>query len=156
MRIALIVLIVALICISIVVSHRFTFGCNEGYISYPIKGIFLQGTEVLLPVNLELARTPKEIERGLMNRKHLASNSGMLFWFDKEEERAFWMRNTLIPLDMVFVNSSGRITNIVHSATPESDRLRKSTEPVQYVVELPGGTIESHGVEAGDHFQWTY
>jgi uncharacterized membrane protein (UPF0127 family) len=132
---------------------------NEGFASsltLPVKGTFMRGTELLFPVNLEVARTPKEIERGLMNRTSIPPHTGMLFWFENEAERAFWMHKTLIPLDMIFVTSAGRITNIIHSAPPENDTLRKSTEPVQYVVELPGGTAEKYGLQAGDRFLWTY
>ncbi len=122
------------------------------------KGSFLSKTDntVLLVADLEVVRTPKAIEQGLMNRTHLAPNTGMLFWFEGEAERSFWMRNTLVPLDIVFVNSAGRITNIHYNVPTENDTLRRSTEPVQYAVELPGGTAEKHGIAAGDRFVWTY
>ncbi len=129
---------------------------KEGFQSQPIKGTFLRNNEVQLAVDLEVAKTPQQIEQGLMNRTHLAPNSGMLFLFDSDAPRSFWMRNTLIPLDMIFVTSDNRITNIIPSAEPKTDTLRKSTEPVQYVVELPGGTAEKHGIQAGDTFQWNY
>jgi uncharacterized membrane protein (UPF0127 family) len=136
---------------------RFRVQPAEGFRTYtnnPIKGTFQRNGQVLLQVDLELARTPKEIEQGLMHRTHLAPNSGMLFWFEDEVERSFWMRNTLISLDMIFVNSAGRITNIEASVPPQNDTLRRSKEPVQYVVEVPGGTAAIYGIQAGDRFAW--
>lgn len=121
------------------------------------KGSFFNGAkEALLVVDLEVANTPKAIEQGLMNRQYIAPNTGMLFWFEKEEPRSFWMRNTLVPLDMIFITSTGRITNIHHAVPPNNDTLRSSAEPVQYVVELPGGTAAKHQLTAGDRFSWTY
>ncbi len=129
---------------------------KEGFQSQLIKSNFMRDNEIILTVDLELARTPKQIEQGLMNRSYLAPNHGMLFLFNSDAPRSFWMHNTLIPLDMIFVTSAGRITNIIHSAEPKTDTLRKSTEPVQYVVELPGGTAKKHKIQAGDTFQWNY
>jgi uncharacterized membrane protein (UPF0127 family) len=119
-----------------------------------LKGTFLHENNVILTVDLELANTPIQIEQGLMHRTYLAPNQGMLFWFETEAMRRFWMRNTLIPLDMIFVTSAGRITNIIPSATPKTEELRFSSEPVQYVVELPGGTAEKYRIQAGDTFKW--
>jgi uncharacterized membrane protein (UPF0127 family) len=115
-------------------------------------GMFLRKTGPL-QVDLELAQTPQEIEQGLMYRTHLPPNTGMLFTFPTESHRSFWMRNTLVPLDMIFINSAGRIVNIEHEAPPKSETLRHSKEPVQYVVELPGGTAKSQGIQIGDRFQ---
>jgi uncharacterized membrane protein (UPF0127 family) len=122
--------------------------------NYPVVGEFTRVTTKLLTVNMELANTAKEIERGLMHRSSLPANTGMLFQFPDEQERAFWMRNTLVPLDMLFVTSAGRITNIHPSVPPHSEELRRSNGPAQYVVELPGGTAEKYGIQAGDRFQW--
>jgi uncharacterized membrane protein (UPF0127 family) len=129
---------------------------KEAFQSQRVKTNFMRDNEIILTVDLELARTPKQIEKGLMNRGYLAPNHGMLFLFDSDAPRSFWMHNTLIPLDMIFVTSAGRITNIIHSAGPKTEELRSSSEPVQYVVELPGGTAKKHGIQAGDIFQWNY
>lgn len=124
--------------------------------SQSIKGVFLRNNEAVLAVDLELATTPKQIEQGLMHRTSLAPNTGMLFVFPDEQERAFWMRNTLTSLDMIFVTSTGRITNIHSSVPPHSEELRRSIAPTQYVVELPSGTAKKQGIQAGDIFQWRY
>lgn len=148
---------ILLVTVGVLVSLIFLQSLQrEQFQSQPINGTFIHEEKVILAVDLELARTPQQIEQGLMHRTYLAPNSGMLFWFNEDAPRSFWMRNTLIPLDMVFVTSAGRITNINPSAEPKTDTLRKSTEPVQYVVELPGGTAEKYGIQAGDTFQWTY
>ncbi len=104
-------------------------------------------------VNLEVVQTAPEIQRGLMGRTSLPPNTGMLFQFPDEKLRSFWMQNTLIPLDMFFINSAGRIVNIVHSAPPLTETLQHSIEPAQYVVELAGGSAQALGIQAGDRFQ---
>lgn len=124
---------------------------TEGF-QQTVQGRFFNTAGQELLVDLEIARTPTQIEQGLMHRTYLAPRTGMLFWFEEAAPRSFWMRNTLVPLDMVFVTSSGRISNIVPSVPPRTEEGRRSTEPVQYVVELPGGTAASHGIRAGDRF----
>lgn len=126
---------------------------NKGFQS-AVKGRFFNGDQKVLEVDLEVARTPTQIKRGLMYRTSLAPRTGMLFWFKKAAPRSFWMRNTLVPLDMVFVTSTGRISNILPSVPPRTEDARRSTEPVQYVVELPGGTAAAYGLRAGDHFRF--
>ncbi len=76
----------------------------------------------------------------------------MLFVFPDEAPRSFWMRNTLLPLDMIFLNAQGRILNIEHSAVPKTETLRTSKGAAQYVIELPGGTARAHNIRAGDRF----
>lgn len=125
----------------------------EGFQPTTVKGRFLNAAgQELLVADLEVARTPTQIEQGLMHRAHLAPRTGMLFWFEDAAPRSFWMRNTLVPLDMVFVTSAGRISNTLPSVSPRTEDARRSTEAVQYVVELPGGTAAAHGIQAGDRF----
>ena len=102
---------------------------------------------------LEVARTPTEIERGLMFRKKLAENGGMLFLIEPVGERSFWMRNTLVPLDMIFIGPDSRILNIRKSVAPLSEEPQPSGGVVQYVVELPGGTTTRRGLAVGDIFR---
>ena len=99
---------------------------------------------------VEVARTPTEIERGLMHRRSIAENGGMLFFIDPAGERSFWMRNTLVPLDMIFVGPDERIINIRKSVAPLSEESQPSGGVVQYVVELPGGTTTRRGLGIGD------
>ncbi|HYD44411.1 MAG TPA: DUF192 domain-containing protein [Phenylobacterium sp.] len=88
--------------------------------------------------------------RGLMHRKSLAPNRGMLFDFKTERPVAFWMKNTLIPLDMIFVRADGRILSIARNTTPLSEAPVPSGGPVRAVLEIPGGRAAQLGVLPGD------
>lgn len=99
---------------------------------------------------VEVARTPAERARGLMFRESLPDDEGMLFDFGDPQAVAMWMRNTLIPLDILFVRSDGRISSIARDAQPLSDRVMASAEPVRAVLELPGGLTAERGIEPGD------
>jgi uncharacterized protein len=98
---------------------------------------------------VELARTPSERARGLMYRTRLAPDAGMLFVFDSEENEVFWMKNTLIPLDMIFIDHDLRIVGIVENAEPQTLTARSVDRPSQYVLEIGGGLSAKHGFHAG-------
>jgi uncharacterized protein len=100
--------------------------------------------------NVELAETPGQMEQGLMFRRSLASDAGMLFDFKQPTVATMWMRNTLIPLDMLFVDQRGLIVNIAQRAVPESDQTIAAAAPVRAVIELNGGTAERLGIQPGD------
>jgi uncharacterized membrane protein (UPF0127 family) len=99
---------------------------------------------------VELAITPDQRAYGLMFRDSLADDRGMLFDFEHPQPVAMWMRNTYIPLDMLFIRSDGRIGRIVHDAQPLSDKVLDSGEPVRAVLELRGGITAELGIEPGD------
>ena len=99
---------------------------------------------------VEMATTSSEQERGLMFRKTLAPDAGMLFDFGNEEMRAFWMKNTLIPLDMLFIKANGTVARIASNAKPLSEDSIPSYEPVRAVLEIPGGRAAQLGLKAGD------
>ena len=99
---------------------------------------------------VELADTPGRQQTGMMCRTYLAPDRGMLFDMKQTREVAFWMRNTLIPLDMVFIDAHGRVYSIVNSATPQTDTPRPSGGPVRAVLELAGGRAAQLGVLPGD------
>ena len=99
---------------------------------------------------VELADTPAEMEQGLMFRQDLAPDAGMLFDFKQPTMATMWMRNTLIPLDMLFVDAHGRIVNIHERAVPQSDDVIAAAAPVRAVIELNGGTAERLGIAPGD------
>ncbi|TVS17630.1 MAG: DUF192 domain-containing protein [Gammaproteobacteria bacterium] len=102
---------------------------------------------------VELADTPDTRARGLMHRTELAEEAGMLFIFDHPAEVGFWMRNTLIPLDMLFIDERGSIVHIHHRAQPHDERMISSRQPITHVLEINGGLAESLGIEVGHQMQ---
>lgn len=99
---------------------------------------------------VELALTPDQQHRGLMYRQSLAPDAGMLFVFDQQAVQSFWMKNTLIPLDMLFVDQRGRIINIHERAVPGSLEPIAAAAPARAVIELNGGTAARLGIKPGD------
>ncbi|HXC50512.1 MAG TPA: DUF192 domain-containing protein [Candidatus Limnocylindrales bacterium] len=102
------------------------------------------------PVTVELALNHEEQARGLMYRTELAEGSGMLFVFDNEAERTFWMSNTPIPLDIIYIRGDGTIVSIASNTTPYSEKQIPSRGAARYVLEVPGGWAARHGVKSGD------
>jgi uncharacterized membrane protein (UPF0127 family) len=102
------------------------------------------------PFSVELATNGAEWERGLMYRKELPEWRGMLFDFEREAPVSFWMHNTYIPLDMIFIRADGSILRIAEDAEPLSDRLIPSGGPVRAVLEVIGGTARKLGIAPGD------
>jgi uncharacterized protein len=100
--------------------------------------------------SVELATTDEERERGLMFRKELPDGRGMLFDFKADRDVAMWMKNTLISLDMIFIRSDGRISNIAESTEPMSTRIIPSRGEVRAVLEVAGGTAKRLGIQVGD------
>jgi uncharacterized membrane protein (UPF0127 family) len=100
-------------------------------------------------VHVEVARTADELQRGLMFRRELAADSGMLFIFPQDDIRRFWMRNTYIPLDMVFLDSHRIVVGIEENAVPLDETSRGPDAPAQYVVEVRGGATKQHGLGVG-------
>ena len=99
---------------------------------------------------VELATTPAQRELGLMYRQALPADAGMLFIYPDEESVAFWMKNTLIPLDMLFIGADGHIRRIAERAVPLSETPIPSVDPVMAVLEVNGGTVERLGIKQGD------
>ncbi len=99
---------------------------------------------------VELAVNDAERAQGLMYRKELPEGRGMLFDFQREQEVAFWMKNTLIPLDMIFIRADGRILRIAENTTPLSEQTIPSGGPVRGVLEVIGGTARRLGIAPGD------
>ncbi|MFH1538711.1 MAG: DUF192 domain-containing protein [bacterium] len=101
-------------------------------------------------ITAEVATTAEDQETGLMNRKSLGEDEGMLFVYDNEQTLAFWMKNTLISLDMIFIDSGKTIVDINHSAEPGSIIPYVSQAPAKYVLEVNGGYCNSNNIKAGD------
>jgi len=99
---------------------------------------------------VETATTREQRDRGLMFRRHLAKRQGMLFDFGPEQEIRMWMKNTVIPLDMVFIAADGRVHRVERNTEPGSLRVIPSEGPVRYVLELNAGATSRHGIKPGD------
>lgn len=100
-------------------------------------------------VSVEIVKTEAQIERGLMFREHLPPDQGMLFLMDKEQVWSFWMKNTLIPLDIIFIAKDMTIAGIAENAEPRTETLRETDKPSLYVLEVNGGYCAAHKVVAG-------
>lgn len=99
---------------------------------------------------VELADTAESRRRGLMYRTDLPDGTGMLFDFEKPRPVGMWMKNTLIPLDMLFIDSGGRVVHIEHEAEPHSLQVRGPRRPVLGVLEIAGGAADRLGIDLGD------
>jgi uncharacterized protein len=102
---------------------------------------------------VEVVSTPATREQGLMYRQSLPSNGGMLFLYPTEQPVAFWMKNTLIPLDMLFLDAEGDIIRIAHNTVPFDETPVESGVPVKAVLEVKGGTASALGIKEGDRVE---
>jgi len=116
----------------------------------PLASLIIETAKGPVRFTVEMATTGSQQERGLMFRKSVAPNAGMLFDFGDEQEEAFWMKNTLIPLDMLFIKANGTIARIAANAKPLSEDAIPSYEPVRAVVEIAGGRAAQLGLKPGD------
>jgi uncharacterized protein len=119
-------------------------------LTYETSIVTIQTSTTTLTVTAELADDVQKQSVGLMNRTSLDAGTGMLFVFSEEGERSFWMKDTYISLDMIFINSSKEVVYIVESATPLSEERISSTELAQYVLEVNGGYADENGLSVGD------
>ncbi len=104
-------------------------------------------------INVDIADTPQEQQQGLMHRASMDEDHGMLFIFNGDTPQSFWMKNTPLPLDMIFVDSGLAIVDINHNAKPNSENVFTSRQPCKYVVEVNGGFCEAHGIAIGDRIK---
>ena len=100
-------------------------------------------------VKVEVARSGPEREHGLMFRQKLDGGRGMVFLFERPEKLKFWMRNTYIPLDMIFIGADKHVVYVEENAEPLTLQSRGPEEDTQFVLEVPGGWARAHGVERG-------
>jgi uncharacterized membrane protein (UPF0127 family) len=110
----------------------------------------VQSANGIYEFQIEIADSDQERAKGLMFRTELADDKGMLFDFQREKPVSFWMRNTLIPLDMIFAKSDGTIVRIHANAKPQDPTPIPSGEPVRFVFEIAGGRAKELGLSAGD------
>jgi hypothetical protein len=126
-------------------SHR---GNRGPQAEAPPTVLLHTGTQTLR-VPVEVVRTEDERARGLMFRRELAAQQGMLFIFDQAEIQSFWMKNTYIPLDMIFINEAMQVVGVVENAEPLTTTSRRVRDPSRYVLEVNGGFAKRHGITAG-------
>lgn len=100
--------------------------------------------------SIELAVTDAEREKGLMFRKQVPEGYGMLFDFKTDQQVTMWMKNTYVPLDMLFIRSDGRIARIAENTEPQSEKIIPSGAPVRAVLEVVAGTAKKLGIAPGD------
>lgn len=113
----------------------------------PLEIVTKTGVHVF---SVEMATTEEEKTTGLMYRKELADGKGMLFDFSPEQEVSMWMKNTYIPLDMIFIRADGRILRIAENTEPLSTKIIPSRGPAKGVLELIAGTAQKYGIAPGD------
>ena len=106
-----------------------------------------------VPVKVEVVATEAQIEKGLMYRQHLPLDSGMLFLMGREYQWSFWMRNTLIPLDMIFIGKDMKVAGVAADAVPQTEDLRYVDKPSVYVLEVNAGWTRQHGVTPGQRIE---
>ncbi len=126
------------------VKNTFEFK-KDGELTFQTKeGSFISS------IDLEFAETTKERTQGLMYRTEMKENQGMLFIFPEEQMQSFWMHNTVLPLDMIFINSNLEIVTIRKNTKPYDDSSYPSTKPAQYVVEVNAGYADKYNIKVGD------
>lgn len=121
--------------------------CANPAPTYPITFSTPDNRQITFTV--EVARTPQELAQGLMHRESLPQDAGMLFLFSTEAQLGFWMKNTLIPLDMIFINSANRVVHIAPLAEPLSEKPVVTPVPAQKVLEINGGLAAKLGLTVG-------
>ncbi len=124
-------------------------GCSNPHVAVVSKK-----NVTLALVKVQVADTPAQRQIGLMYRKHLDRDAGMIFVFPTAKPVRFWMKNTEIPLDMIFVNGKDRIIGIVANASPYSERLLTVEGDSKYVLEVNAGFCKRFGIKAGDKIEF--
>jgi uncharacterized membrane protein (UPF0127 family) len=106
-------------------------------------------------ISVEVATTPRQQQMGLMFRETLPANEGMIFLFAVPRENSFWMRDTLIPLDLLFIDSNWTVVGVVENAKPMTDDPREVATPSQSVLEVNAGFVKKHGLGVGTKVKFT-
>jgi uncharacterized membrane protein (UPF0127 family) len=122
--------------------------------SAPMPKVHLSAPQGDIAVEVEIVSTSAQIERGLMFREHLPPDQGMLFLMKEERNWPFWMRNTLIPLDLIYITSNMTVAGVVENAEPRTETLREVGKPSLYVLEVNGGFSAAHKIAEGTKVQF--
>ncbi len=148
MRAALVALAVVLACKSSepAPTHAPPAATDAGQSDAAVRFETPRGTWV---VHVELARTPEQRARGLMYRRELAKDAGMLFLFESADDHSFWMHNTYLSLDLIYLGDDRSVVGVVQNAPPLTDTGRSVGVPNRYVLEVAGGEAAAHAVGPG-------
>jgi uncharacterized protein len=123
---------------------------REGELAFISK----ESRKKIKTIDIEIADTPEELEAGLMYRRTMADTEGMLFVFEKAKARLFWMKNTYLPLDMIFVDKDMKIVKIEKKKTPMSEKRIPTGKNMLYTVEVNAGFCDRYGINVGDYIQF--
>lgn len=130
-------------------SLFFVFSCSAG--EKALHDISINGDKI----RVEIADTPESRQKGLMYRKSLPEDQGMLFIFEKEQKMSFWMKNTKIPLSIAYISKSGVIREI-HDLEPLSQKTVQSSHSVLYALEVNQGYFDKKGIGEGDQIHFSF
>lgn len=135
---------------AILAAFAFILSAAAGLADGALSRLTIEGPSGRHGFMVEVARTVEERSKGLMYRRSLAADRGMLFDFGGEADATMWMSNTYIPLDMLFVRSDGIVHRVQRDTVPFSEETISAGAPVRYVLELPAGTAKRLGIDRGD------
>lgn len=124
---------------------------KEGLLSF-----YTPANEYITTIDIELAENDDERRLGLMFRKTMADNQGMFFIFPFDAMQSFWMKNTILPLDMLFINSDNEIVTIQRNTTPYAETSYPSSRPAKFVLEVNAGYADAHGIREGYKIGWMH
>lgn len=110
--------------------------------------------DTIQQIDIELAERPDEIQYGMMYRKSMDENTGMLFIMPQERPQSFYMKNTYVSLDIIYINSKGEVVSIQKNARPLDETSLPSEGPASYVLEVKGGYTDKYGIEKGTKIVW--
>jgi uncharacterized protein len=130
-------------------------GCAGSAIGLPTAQVTIETSGGPKMFSVEVASDPTSQQRGLMFRRELAPNAGMLFDFRNSASLSFWMKDTVLSLDMLFIRSDGTISTIASNTIPLSTTPIRSAEPVRAVLEINGGRARELGIQPGDRVRAT-
>jgi uncharacterized protein len=156
-KIAVIVLIIAFAAFMVI--NNFFPGKNKDnefvFKKDAVLTFFDSTGNTMAKIDIQIANTDFDRQLGLMFRKSMAENQGMLFIFTQESVQSFWMRNTYISLDMIFVNADKKIITIQRNTKILSDKSYQSTAPAKYVIEVDAGFSNRFNIKVGDRVNWS-
>jgi len=113
------------------------------------------GSTPIQLIDIEVAATDQERQQGMMHRRFMSEGTGMLFLSDRDEPQSFWMKNTYVALDIIYIKSDKTIVSMQKNAQPLSETSLPSSEDAQYVLEVPGGYCDTQGIGIGDKVDFT-